>query len=189
MGAEMILGATGVQALHVPYKCASESANAVLGKQLDFALTILSVALPHVNAGKLKALAVTGPRRNPRLPEVPTLVEAGIAGPSLVSFGGLSVPAGTPAPIVQRISQALQQALAQPKVRAKLEAQGSIVAPSSAEEYTEDLQAEIALAEQMLRAAKIQALQPRSRRARAARLNASPAPRTCSGPRSLAAPA
>jgi hypothetical protein len=80
MGAELILKSTGVQALHVPYKGASESANAVLGKQVDFALTISSVSLPHIAAGKLKALAITAPTRNPRLPDVPTLAEAGIPG-------------------------------------------------------------------------------------------------------------
>jgi len=94
MGAELILKSTGVQALHVPYKGASESANAVLGKQVDFALTISSVSLPHIAGGKLKALAITAPTRNPRLPDVPTLAEAGIPGVTLVSFGGLSLPAG-----------------------------------------------------------------------------------------------
>lgn len=156
MGAEMILNATGVQALHVPYKGASESANAVMGRQVDFALTIASVSMPHVQAGKMNALAVTGPRRNPRLPNLPTLAEAGIPGVSLVSFGGLSVPAGTPAPIVRRIADALNKALAMPEVRAKLEAQGSIVAPSTPEEYAQTLKDEIALTERMMKAARLE---------------------------------
>ena len=136
----MILNATGVQALHVPYKGASESANAVLGKQVDFALTIGSVSMPHIQAGKIRALAVTGPRRNPRLPHVPTLAEAGIPGVSLVSFGGLSVPSGTPAPVV----------------RARLEANGSQVAPSTPEEYADILKAEVALTEKMMWVAKLE---------------------------------
>jgi tripartite-type tricarboxylate transporter receptor subunit TctC len=157
MGAELLLKSSGAQALHVPYKGASESANAVLGKQVDFALTITSVSLPHIAAGKLKALAVTAPNRNPRLPNVPTLAEAGVPGVSLVSFGGLSVPTGTPAPIVQRIGDALQKALAMPEVRAKLEANGAAVVASSAQEYARNLQAEIALAERMMKVAKIEA--------------------------------
>lgn len=155
MGAELILKQTGVQALHVPYKGASESANAVLGKQVDFALTISSVSLPHINGGKLRALAVTAPQRNPRLPQVPTLAEAGIPGVSLVSFGGLSLPAGTPAPIVQRVAEALRKALANPEVRAKLEANGAAVVASSSEEYAQNLRSEIALTEKLMKVAGI----------------------------------
>lgn len=157
MGAELILRSAGVQALHVPYKGASESANAVLGKQVDFALTISSVSLPHIAGGKLKALAITAPTRNPRLPDVPTLAEAGIPGVTLVSFGGLSLPAGTPAPIVQRVSEALQQALAEPSVRARLEANGAAVVASKSNEYAQSLQAEIGLAEKMMKVAGITA--------------------------------
>ncbi|HEU0202227.1 MAG TPA: tripartite tricarboxylate transporter substrate binding protein [Burkholderiaceae bacterium] len=156
MGAELLLNATGAQALHVPYKGASESAQAVMGKQVDFALTILSVSLPHVESGKLTPLAVAGPRRNPRLPNVPTLAEAGIGDVSLVSFGGLSVPKGTPEPIVKRIADALNKALARPDVQAKLDALGSTVAPSTAEEYIASLKAEIALTEKMMQVAKIE---------------------------------
>ena len=128
MGAELMLNASGMEALHVPYQGASESANAVMG-----------------------------PKRNPRLPNVPTAAEAGLPGINLVSFGGLSVPAGTPAPIVKRISDALNKALADPQVRARLEANGSIVAPSTAQEYMDNLQAEIANTEAMMKAAKIEA--------------------------------
>jgi len=157
MGAELILKSTGVQALHVPYKGASESANAVLGKQVDFALTISSVSLPHILGGKMKALAVTAPSRNPRLPDVPTLAEAGIPGVTLVSFGGLSLPAGTPAPIVQRVSEALQKALADPAVRTRLEANGAAVVSSNSDEYAHSLQSEIVLTEKMMKVAGITA--------------------------------
>ena len=157
MGAELILKTTGAKALHVPFKGASESANAVLGKQVDFALTITSVALPQIAAGKLNALAVTAPTRNPRLPNVPTLAEAGVPDVTLVSFGGLSVPAGTPAPIVQRIRESLQKVLARPEVRAKLEANGATVVASTPEDYTRSLQSEIALTEKMMKVAGIPA--------------------------------
>lgn len=155
MGAELILRSAGAQALHVPYKGASESANAVLGKQVDFALTISSVSLPHIQGGKMKALALTAPTRNPRLPDVPTLAEAGIPGVTLVSFGGLSLPAGTPAPVVQRVEEALRKALADPAVRAKLEANGAAVVASNREEYARNLASEIALTEKMMKVAGI----------------------------------
>ncbi|MEJ8836822.1 Bug family tripartite tricarboxylate transporter substrate binding protein [Ramlibacter sp. AN1133] len=155
LGAELMLNSSGARALHVPYKGASESVNAVLGKQVDFALALASVALPQIQAGKLTALAVTGPRRNPKLPKVPTLAEAGVPNVQLVSFGGLSVPAGTPPAITARIGGALRKALAQPQVRAKLEASGSLVVPSTGEEFAHDLQAEIALTERMMKVVKL----------------------------------
>lgn len=157
MGAELILSTAGADALHVPYKGASESATAVIGKQVDFALTVSSVAMPHIAAGRLLPLAVTGPQRNVRQPGTPTLAESGWPGLHLSSFGGLSVPAGTPAPIVKRISDALVQALAQPEVRARLEANGGTVAPSTPEVYRDALQAEIGLTERMMKSAKLEA--------------------------------
>lgn len=157
MAAELMLGMAGADALHVPYKGASESATAVIGKQVEFALTISSVAMPHINAGRLQALAVTGSQRNARQAQTPTLAESGWPGLSITSFGGLSVPSGTPAPVVKRIAEALNKALATPEVKARLEAQGGTVAPSSPEEYRDALQAEIGLTEKMMKSAKLEA--------------------------------
>ena len=157
MSAELMLNMAGVSALHVPYKGASESATAVMGKQVDFALTISSVSLPHIAGGKLVPLAVTAAQRNSKLGNIPTLAESGWAGYNVTSYGGLSVPAATPAPIVKRLSEVLHQALAQAEVRAKLEAQGGQVAPSTPEEYREALQAEVGLTERMMKSAKLEA--------------------------------
>ncbi|MBD8050939.1 Bug family tripartite tricarboxylate transporter substrate binding protein [Limnohabitans radicicola] len=157
MGAELMLNMAGANVLHVPYKGASESATAVIGKQVDFALAISSVAMPHITAGRLVPLAVTGPQRNARQPGTPTLAESGWPGVHITSFGGLSVPAATPAPIVKRISEALAKALAMPEVRARLEAQGGTVAPSTPEEYRDALVAEIGLTEKMMKSAKLEA--------------------------------
>jgi len=156
MGAELMLATAGAQALHVPYKGASESTNAVIGKQVDFALAITSVALPHIQGGKLAPLAVTSPARHPRLPNVPTLAESGVAV-TLVSVGGLSVPAGTPAPVAKRISDALARALANPDVKARLEAMGGQIAPAPGDEYAEALRQEVVLAEKMMKAARLEA--------------------------------
>lgn len=157
MGAELMLNVAGASALHVPYKGASESATAVIGKQVDFALAISSVALPHILAGRLVPLAVTASQRNARQPGTPTLAESGWPGLNITSFGGLSVPAGTPAPIVKRLSEALSKALAMPEVRARLEANGGAVAPASPEEYRDAMQAEIGLTERMMKSAKLEA--------------------------------
>ncbi|VTU41291.1 Argininosuccinate lyase [Variovorax sp. PBS-H4] len=156
MGAELILAATGTKALHVPYKGASESTNAVAGKQVDFALSLVAPALPHIQGGKLVPLAVLSPERNVRLDKVPTLAEAGVPGISLVSFGGLALPKGTPAPVVQKVREALGQALATPEVREKLEANGAAVVPSTPEQFAQSLQAEIALTEKLMKVANIE---------------------------------
>jgi tripartite-type tricarboxylate transporter receptor subunit TctC len=157
MAAELMLSTAGANVLHVPYKGASESATAVIGKQVDFALVISSVAVPHITAVRLVPLAVSGPQRNARQPNTPTLAESGWPGVHVTSYGGLSVPAGTPTPIVKRLSEALSQALARPEVRAKLEAQGGTVAPSTPEELRDALFAEIGLTERMMKSAKLEA--------------------------------
>jgi tripartite-type tricarboxylate transporter receptor subunit TctC len=156
MGAELMLQTAGVSAQHVPFKGASESVNAVIGKQVDFALAITSVALTQIKAGRVVPLAITSAQRNPVLPQVPTLVEQGLAGAVVVSFGGLAVPAGTPPAIVARINDALRQALARPEVRSTIEHQGSIPAPSTAEEYAQVMRAEITQTERMMKAARLE---------------------------------
>ena len=157
MGAELMLSMAGASALHVPYKGASESATAVIGKQVDFALAVSSVAIPHISSGRLVPLAVTGPQRNPRQASTPTLAESGWTGLHLSSFGGLSVPAGTPAPIVKRLSEALNKVLSQPEVRARLEANGGTTAPCKPEEYRDALLAEISLTERMMKLTNLEA--------------------------------
>jgi len=157
MGAELLLAATKTKALHVPYKGASESTHAVAGKQVDFAIALVGPSLPHIQGGKLKPLAVLSSKRNARLDKVPTLAEAGVPGIALVSFGGLAVPKGTPAPVVNKVRDALTQALAMPDVRERLEATGASVVPSTPEEFAQSLQAEIALTEKLMKVANIEA--------------------------------
>lgn len=155
LGAELLLATAGVEATHVPFKGAVDAVNGLITRQIDFSLPIFQVALPHVNARRLTALAVAGPRRNPKLPEVPTLAEAGVPGVSLVSFGGLSVPAGTPAPIVARLNATLRTVLERPDVRARLD-NGGTIESSTPEQYTEELRAEISKTERMMKIARIE---------------------------------
>jgi tripartite-type tricarboxylate transporter receptor subunit TctC len=156
LGAELLLSVAGVQAVHVPYKGTVDAVNALMGRQLDFALPIFSVGLPHVASGRLTALAVAGPRRNAKLPDVPTLAEGGIEGVSLLSFGGLSVPARIPAPIVARINAAVREALQRPAVHARLTAGGGTPSWSSVEDYTQQVRAQIADTEKMMKLARLE---------------------------------
>lgn len=156
LGVELLLSAVDVQITHVPYKGASEIVNAVLGKQVSMGAPIFSVAYANIQAGKLRALAIAGPRRNPKLPQVPTLAELGVRGVELMSWGGVSVPAGTPEPIVARMRAAFEKALRQPSVVAALEEQGGNVSPMDAEAYRRAFTREMELTEAMMKKASIE---------------------------------
>ncbi len=156
MAGALVLSVAGADALHVPFKGANESTQAVIGRQVDYALALSTVVIPHIQSGRLVALAVSGKSRLPALPNVPTLAEAGV-NTSVSSFGGLSVPAGTPAPIVAKINDALQKAMANPKAKERMEGIGGQFTPGSGAELTESFRQEIPLTEAMMRAAKLEA--------------------------------
>ena len=159
LAAEWLLHDAKAEAVHVPYKGAAAITLAVEAQEVLFALPVTGVALPHVQAGKLRALATTGKHRNARLPNVPTIAESGFKDISTVSFGGISVPAGTPAAAVQRIEAAVHQVLAMPTVREKILATGSDVADAGSKAYTAVVAGRIAATERMNRAAKPDAQQ------------------------------
>lgn len=156
LGVELLLSAVDAQVTHVPYKGASEIVNAVMGRQVSFGAPIFSVAYANIQAGKLRALAIAGPRRNPKLAQVPTLAELGVRGVELMSWGGVSVPAGTPEPIVARLRAAFEKALRQPSVVAALEEQGGNVSPMDAETYRRAFTREMELTEAMMKKASIE---------------------------------
>jgi len=151
LGMELFLNEAGIEATHVPYKGASEAVNAVLGDQVEFSMPIFGVAYPQVQAGRLKALAVANTRRNVRLPDVPTLAQEGVENVNLVSWGGVSLPAGTPEPIIKQVYGALHEALQNPKVTEALAALGSRISPSTREEYERNFENEIAVTETIMK--------------------------------------
>lgn len=157
LGVELLLSAVQVRVTHVPYKGASEIVNAVMGRQVAFGAPIFSVAYSNIQAGKLRALAIAGARRNPKLPDVPTLAELGVRGVELTSWGGVSVPAGTPEPIVARLRAAFDKALRQPAVIAALEEQGGNVTPMDGARYREAFSREMEVTAAMM---KLTALEP-----------------------------
>lgn len=156
LAAEWLLQAAQAKAVHVPYKGAASAAMAVQAGEVLFALPIVGPAVSLVQAGKLRALAVTGAHRNPRLPGVPTLTESGFPDMVVVSFGGLSVPAGTPAAQVQRLEAAVRIVLTQPAVRERIEATGAEVASADGKAFTATMATEIANTEKMMRAAALE---------------------------------
>ena len=146
-----IAGATlvsvlGLNAIHVPYRGSVEIMPALLGGQIQFAFPIAGTAVPHVKSGKARALATTGAKRLPSLPDVPTMKE--LFGDELFvqeSWGGLWAPAGTPAPIIAKLFAATRQAMADPGLRAQFSAGGAEVELSaSPEEFSAFMRAESA---------------------------------------------
>lgn len=105
---------------HVPYKGSAPLLNDLLGGQVQVAFDNLPASLPHIQAGKLRALAVAGSQRSPALPNVPTMAEAGLPGYDVEPWFGVYGPAGLPVAVVQRLNTALVAALADPTIKDKL---------------------------------------------------------------------
>ena len=119
---------------HVPYGGGAPAITDVLGGQVPIMYADLVAALPHIKAGKLRALAVGSPERVPMLPDVPTIAEQGFEGFSAVSWGGLLAPAGTPKAIIDRVSKDVESILARPDVQERLIGAGAIAAYQSPED-------------------------------------------------------
>jgi len=113
--------------VHVPYKGSAPAVQDLIGGQTQLLIDAGPVLLPQVKGGKLKALAVTGPRRDPQLPDVPTVSELGLGGMESVGFQGLVGPAGLPKEVVDKLAAELAKVLAQAEVKAKFASTGSEV--------------------------------------------------------------
>ena len=119
LAAELFDAMAGVKMVHVPYKGAGESMAATLGGQVDLTFFAFSTALRNARAGKLRAIAVGGTKRNPQLPDVPSISEL-IPGYSATSWTALVAPPGTPAPVAQKLSQAMSEIIRMPDVQSRL---------------------------------------------------------------------
>jgi tripartite-type tricarboxylate transporter receptor subunit TctC len=119
LAAELFSSMAGIKMVHVPYKGSGESQAATLGGQVDMTFFAFSSALRHVKAGKLRGLGVGGTKRNPQLPDVPSISEV-LPGYSATSWTALIAPPGTPAPIVQKLVQAMSDIMKMPDVQSRL---------------------------------------------------------------------
>jgi tripartite-type tricarboxylate transporter receptor subunit TctC len=118
VGTALFEQATGTDMVHVPYKGSGAAIADVLSGQVQVFITTPPSVMQHVQAGKLKAYAVTGKTRHPGLPNVPTVAEAGMPGFELEAWVALFAPAGTPAPVLAQLADATKQALATPEAKA-----------------------------------------------------------------------
>jgi tripartite-type tricarboxylate transporter receptor subunit TctC len=123
----------GVEFTHIPYRGAGPAIADVIGGQVPYILSTLTGLLPHIKAGKLKALALTSAERSALLPNVPTIAESGFPGYDMDSWMGTFVPRGTPAAIVKVLNDATLDAMKQPAVRERVEAQAGRLTPGTGE--------------------------------------------------------
>jgi tripartite-type tricarboxylate transporter receptor subunit TctC len=121
----------GIELLHVPYKGTAGAVQDLLGGQIGYMFLPVHVSAQYIKAGKLKAIAAGSPKRLPQLPDVPTLIEAGLAGADVDMWYGLFAPKGTPQPVVDQLNREVAAILNSPEARKVFEAQGLVPTAST----------------------------------------------------------
>ncbi|MEA2876213.1 MAG: putative tricarboxylic transport rane protein [Hyphomicrobiales bacterium] len=142
LGSELLAQMAGIKLTHIPYKGSSPALTDLLGGHVAIYLSSLPPAIALVREGKVRALAVTGPARSPIFPDLPTVAEAALPGYEAVLHYGIVAPAGTPQPIIDKLSVALKAALAESDVRARILADGAEPLSGTPAEYAADIDRE-----------------------------------------------
>jgi tripartite-type tricarboxylate transporter receptor subunit TctC len=139
----------------IPYRGGGPMMTDLLGGQIPMMFINQDTALQHVKAGKLRALAVSSLQRNPLYPDVPTVAESGFPGFSAISWSGLSVPHGTPQPIVDRLEAEMVKIMGSPAIRQRMESVGFVVPPQGSKHYTAFVKEEVERWTRVIKAAGI----------------------------------
>ena len=142
LGTELFAHMAGIKLTHIPYKGSSPALADLLGGHVAIYLSSLPAAVALVKDGRVRALAVTGPKRSPIFPDLPTVAEAALPGYEAVLHYGIVAPAGTPQPILGKLSAALIAALAEPDVRERIARDGAEVMSMTPAEYAADIDRE-----------------------------------------------
>lgn len=156
LAAELFNHQAGVRLTHIPYKGTGQVMPELLGGQVALHFGSTSV-VPHVKAGKLVPLAVTGAKRSPVLPNVPTIDESGLRGFEVTSWNAMFAPAGTPAPIIEKLNGIVKRGLATPEANAIMERQGLEATPSTPAELGALVKKDLAMWAKVIKAAGIKA--------------------------------
>jgi tripartite-type tricarboxylate transporter receptor subunit TctC len=143
VGVSLLESMTGVKLDHIPYKGTAPMLLDVMNGQLSFTFASALGAMPHVKAGRLRAIAVTSAKRSPALPELPTIAESGVPGYEFILWYGLIGPAGVPEEIVRRLNAELGKVLQDPQIRTRLANQGVDASPSTPQAFGELVAAEL----------------------------------------------
>ena len=157
LGTELFRFRAGVDMLHVPYKGTGPGVTAILNREVHLGMAGVGTMLPHIQSGKLRGLAVTGAKRSPAAPELPTIAENGLPGYAYDVWYGLLAPANTPRETLNRINAAANEALRDPETVKRFASAGVDVMGGNVEESNRYLQSEMATWEKVIREAGIQA--------------------------------
>jgi tripartite-type tricarboxylate transporter receptor subunit TctC len=142
LAAELLRQRLGLDMVHVGYKSGGPAIVDVMGGQVDFMFSTIAASSPLVSSGKLRALAISSPKRSARLPDVPTLAETVAPGYEAYEWNGVFVPAGTPAPIADRLQKAIAEALAEEDIRKRFSDVGVQPIGSTPAEFVDFLRKE-----------------------------------------------
>jgi len=156
IAAELFKGLAKIDMTHVPYKGGAPSALALIAGEIQVGFNTAPVAVPHIRSGKMRALAVSSAKRNPALPEVPTVAEAGVPGYDIILWYGAVMPTGTPAAIVNRLNADINKALKLPDVQQRLAALGADPLGGTPAEFGAYIKSEVAKYTRVVREAKLQ---------------------------------
>src|SRR5713101_4218858 len=135
LSGELFKSAAGVNIVGVPYKSGADSITGVLGGQVDMTFESITVLLPLIREGRLRALAVTSRNRTPLANDLPTMIEAGVPGYEVTTFNGIVAPAGTPAAIIGRLNAIINEGLRTPEMQASIRNLGAVSDPVSPAEF------------------------------------------------------
>ena len=142
--AELFIARTGANIVGVPYRSGGEAVTAVLGQNVQMTFEAISILLPLIREGKVRALAVTSPARTPLAPDLPTMMEAGVPNYEVTTFNGIAAPAGTPAPITGKLNAAINEGLMTAATKETLARLGAVASPGSPEDFAAFIAAELA---------------------------------------------
>jgi len=155
LSGELLRQVAGIDIVHVPYKGAAPAVQDLIGSQIPMVFTTLSTALPHIKAGKIRAIGFVEAKRQPSVPEIPTIGESVTGYVMPASWLGFFGPAGLPEPILKRLNAEIVKAVQSPDVRAKLEAAGMPVVGTGSDEFAKMVKDDIETFRRIVNAAGI----------------------------------
>jgi tripartite-type tricarboxylate transporter receptor subunit TctC len=157
LAAELFRMMTATDMVHVPYKGLSPALTDLMSAQVQLMFSSTVAILPQVRAGRLRPLGLTGAKRSPAIPEVPTVAESGVPGYETASWYGVLAPAGTPKTIVERLNREIAAIIRQPDVRERLAGEGAEPAGGTPEAFALHIKRELARWSQVIKQARIKA--------------------------------